>query len=89
MIVCIKNQVGVGYIVYAHTKAGDFMLRNFGQNQGAAIEFAQWVSDYASDEDIKRYAASYSPAAIYKATIVRSGKTPILLREHAEKGGKR
>lgn len=86
MIVGIKNERGVGYVVYAHTKAGDFMLRNFGQNQGAAIEFAQWVLDYASDEDIKRYTASYKPDHIYTYPIMRSGKSPILLRNHIEKG---
>ena len=87
MIVGTKNERGVGYVVYAHTEDGELLLRNFGQNQDAAIEFRQWVIGHASLEEVRRYAASYSPAAIYKATIVRSGKTPILLREHAEKGG--
>ena len=87
MIVGIKNERGVGYVVYAHTEDGELLLRNFGQNQGAAIEFAQWVSDYASDEDIKKYAASYKPVHIYTNPIMRSGKSPIRLRNHIEKGG--
>lgn len=59
---------GVGYVVVWTENYQSFPLRNFGDWQSAAIEFAKMVNDYSKDDKdrrIKGLIESYDPKVAY------------------------
>ena len=59
---------GVGYVVVWTENYQSFPLRNFGDYQSAAIEFAKMVNDYSKDDKdrrIKGLIRSYDPKVAY------------------------
>ena len=59
---------GVGYVVVWTEDHQSYPLRNFGESQSAAIEFAKMVNDYSKDDKdrrIKGLIKSYDPNVAY------------------------
>lgn len=81
---------GVGYVVCAYDEEifkdypnGLRALRNFGQNEGAAKEFRDWLERYADLGMVRGYAISYHAEEVYTYPVFNAvrDRRPRLIRE--------
>ncbi len=72
-----------GFIVSGMDYMTRVRLRNFGDNQSAAIEFRNYCNEYVDDARAMRYAKSFDENALYTYPEIKGDKCA-LRRQRSE-----
>lgn len=71
-----------GYIVcWLDERCHAIPMRNFGDWEGAAMEFRDWMNQWASLEKVHALIQSYDPSKRYEYPVIRDHKLKELPRQ--------